>query len=383
MSSLWNLGFRPFFLFGVAWSILQIVVWAAFQAGWISAVPLSDPLVWHAHEMIFGYVLAIVAGFILTASQNWTGIPGVHGTSLKALVLIWGLARASSIFWGSAPLLFALVDLSFLPILAWALKPYLWQKSQSHNKVFFLLFLGLFLLNLLVHLSVLGWYSFPARSALHGSIYLAILMIAVIAGRVIPFFAGVVIPGIKPVRKVWVEILSFASLTAFSFSAVFWEFSKLTAGLAVLAALAHTIRWILWRPWSSVRLPVLLVLYVAYLWIPVGLMLGGLAALGLVPPSIATHAFTVGCIGTMIYGMITRVALGHSGRPIRVSPFIVFGYALITTAALARVLGPWIFPQHSLMAFEVSGSLWVLAHVIFLFIYAPILCSPRADGKAG
>jgi uncharacterized protein involved in response to NO len=276
-----------------------------------------------------------------------------------------------------------LIDLSFLPILAWALKPYLWQRSQSHNKVFFLLFLGLFLLNLLVHLSVLGWYSLPARSALHGSIYLAILMIAVIAGRVIPFCAGVVSPGIKPVKKKWVEIFSFASLAAFSFSAVFWEFSKLTAALAALTALAHTIRWILWRPWSSVRLPVLFVLYVAYLWIPVGLILGGLAALGLVPPSIATHAFTVGCIGTMIYGMITRVALGHSGRPMRVDQFIVFGYALISIAALVRVLGPWIFPQQSLMAFEISGSLWFLSHVIFLTIYSPILCSPRADGKPG
>lgn len=383
MSSLWNLGFRPFFLFGALWSVLQISVWAVFQAGWISSVPFSDPLIWHAHEMIFGYVLAIVAGFILTASQNWTGIPGVRGTHLKILVLIWGLGRFLSMFWKDAPLLFAFVDLLFLPALALALKPYLWQKSQSHNKVFFLLFLGLFLLNLLVHLSVFAWPFLPARSALHGSIFLTILIISVIAGRVIPFFAGVVIPGIKPIKKLWVEILSFASLTAFSFSAVFWEFSRLTAVLAILAALAHLVRWLLWRPWWSVRPSVLFVLYVGYLWIPIGLIFAGLAALGLAPPSIATHAFTVGCIGTMIYGMITRVALGHSGRPMRVSPFIALGYALISIAALARVLGPWIFPQQALVAFEVSGCLWVLAHAIFLIIYSPILCSPRVDGKPG
>lgn len=383
MSALWNLGFRPFFLFGAIWSVLQISVWAAFQAGWVSAVPLSVPLVWHAHEMIFGYVLAIVAGFILTASQNWTGIPGVQGTSLKVLVLIWMLGRALSIFWNDAPFLYALVDLVFLPALAWALRPYLWQKSQGHNKVFFLLFFGLFLLNLSVHLNILGWWSFPARSALHGSIYLTILMITVIAGRVIPFFAGVVIPDFKPARESWLEILSFSSLTAFSFSAVFWEFSKLTAALAALAALAHLVRWMLWRPWRSIRIPILFVLYVGYFWIPVGLMLRGLGTLGLVPPSIATHALTVGCIGTMIYGMITRVALGHSGRPIRPNHFIVLGYALLSIAAFARVLGPWIFPQQTLKAFEISGGLWVLAHVIFLIIYSPILCSQRADGKAG
>ncbi len=383
MSALWNLGFRPFFLFGVVWSILQIAVWAVFQTGLISVVPLSEPLVWHAHEMIFGYVVAIIAGFILTASQNWTGIPGVQGTHLKILVLLWSLGRLLSVFWNEAPLLFAVFDLMFLPALAWALKPYLWQKGQSHNKIFFLIFLGLFLLNLLVHLNVLGWYSLPARSALHGSIYLTILIIAVIAGRVIPFFAGVVIPGIKPVQKIWVEIFSFASLTAFSFSSVFWEYSKSTAALAALAALAHLIRWALWRPWETVRIPILFVLYVGYFWIPVGLTLGGLAAMGFLPPSIAIHALTVGCIGTMIYGMITRVSLGHAGRPIRPNHFIVLGYALISIAALARVWGPWILPQQSLLAFELSGGLWVLAHLIFLIVYAPILCRPRIDGKAG
>lgn len=381
--ALWNLGFRPFFLFGAAWSALQIVAWAAFLAGWIGSVPFPDPLVWHAHEMIFGYGVAIIAGFVLTASQNWTGIPGVRGGPLMALTALWGAARVLSVFWGDAPIAFAIVDLSFLPALAWLLKPYLWQPSQAHNKVFFLLFLCLFLLNLLVHLDGLGFRLVAARTALLGAVHFVVIMVAFVGGRVLPFFTGVVVPGFKPTSHRWVEVGSHACLVAYTLAATIAEFSPATAALAYLAACFQAARWLLWRPWRSARIPVLFILYVAYFWIPLGLLLRGLAAHGLLTASVATHAFAAGAIGTMIYGMVTRVALGHTGRGIRPVRAIVAGYALISLAAAARVLGPVIFPAHPVEVYETAACAWVAAHVVFLVAYAPILSGPRADGKPG
>jgi uncharacterized protein involved in response to NO len=382
-SDLWNLGFRPFFLFGVGWSALQIVVWAAFQAGWVHSVPYLDPLVWHAHEMIFGYGVAIIAGFLLTASQNWTGIPGVRGVPLLTLTALWGTARVLSVFWSEAPIAFALVDLAFLPALAWALKPYLWRKSQNHNKVFFLLFFFLFLLNLLVHLDGQGFRLLPARSALLGAIHCTVILVAFIAGRVLPFFSRVVLPDVKPSTNRWIEVGGYVSLVAFTVTATGWEFSPATAAFALAAAILQAIRLLLWKPWRLIGIPVLFILYVAYFWIPLGLLFRAMAAQGVLPASVATHAFSVGCIGTMIYGMITRVSLGHTGRPIKPAKVIVLGYILISLSAVARVFGPLFFREQPVAVYEISGWIWVAAHLIFLAIYGPILCRPRADGKAG
>lgn len=381
--ALWNLGFRPFFLFGAAWSALQIGIWAAFQSGWIGSVPYLDPVIWHSHEMLFGYSVAIIAGFVLTASQNWTGIPGVRGAPLIALTTLWIAARVLSVFWARVPLIFALVDLAFLPALAWLLKPYLWQKSQAHNKVFFLLFLCLFLLNASVHIDGLGWRVIPARAAMLAAVHFVIIVVAFVAGRVLPFFASVAIPGPKPTAHRGIEVGGYVTLVAFTLAAVLAEFSLITAILAYAAALFHAARWLLWRPWRTVKVPVLFILYVAYFWLPLGLLFRGFATQGIVPASVATHAFTAGCIGTMIYGMITRVALGHTGRPIKPAKMIVAGYALISLAAAIRVFGPMAVSALSLAIYESSGWVWVLAHLIFLAVYAPILCSPRADGKPG
>jgi uncharacterized protein involved in response to NO len=379
--SLLDLGFRPFFLFGAAWTVLQIAVWSAYQAGGLDWLPLSAPTIWHAHEMIFGYTIAIIAGFLLTASQNWTGIPGVKGGRLLGLVAIWGLARLFSFFWESNLLLFALVDLSFLPLFALALVPYLWQKRQRNNWVFFPVLGAYFLLNLFIHLNLLGVSSFPARSCLYGAVYLTIAVIGLIGGRVLPFFTRAVLPDAGACSLPWLEKACAGALIAFSIVGTFWEFSREEAFFALLAATLHGARWILWRPWRAWSVPVLFVLHAGYFWLPLGLFLKGLSTLGYLPPSAALHALTAGCIGTMIYGMITRVALGHSGRPIRPKPVVVGGYFLIWAAALVRVAGPLLLPALAVGSFVASGALWMLAHLIFLAVYAPFLLQPRADGR--
>lgn len=379
---LWNLGFRPFFLFGILWAVIQIGFWISFQRGWLAAVPLPNALVWHGHEMVFGYVLAIIAGFILTASQNWTGIPGIKGGRLSALVLVWGAARVLSFFWAEVPLLFAVVDLAFVPLLALFLLPYLWRPSQKQNRVFFVLFSGFFLSNLIIHLSVFEINLVPVLRAIHFAIYLSVLMIALIGGRVIPFFAGVVLPNVKVKALLWLEWSSAVSLALFSLATLF-ESSSLTVFVSIPAFALQFFRWWRWRPWSAYRIPVLFVLYLSYIWIPIGILLTAFSSLGYLAPSLAIHAFTIGCIGLMVFGMISRVALGHTGREIRPPLIIVFGYLCLFIAAVVRVFFPWMYPEYFLLAIEISGCLWILAHLFFLYIYSPILLSRRADGREG
>lgn len=384
MKSLWNLGFRPFFLFGSLWASLHILVWVAFQSGKFPFISISDPVTWHAHEMIFGFATAIVAGFLLTASQNWAGMRGVHGRKLKLLVGVWILARLLSAVSRNYYALYAFLDLSFYPLLAWFLKPYLWQKSQRRNQVFFVLFFVLFIANLIIHINHFQSTSLPSsRSILLFSIYAIIMMIAIIGGRVIPFFTSNAIPAVKPFCNPWIEWTSFGSIVAVAISITFFEFSRLSAILAFLAAAVHSIRWLLWKPWKSIHLPILFILYVGYVWIPIGFLMRGMASLTFIPPSLSTHAFTAGAIGTMIYAMITRVSLGHMGLPIRADTPLLFGYLLMITAAALRTFGPWISPEQTLTIIELSGYLWSLAFLIYVIVYGPILLGSRSDGKEG
>ena len=360
----------------------MVAVWAMFFGGWLHAIPYGDPVVWHAHEMIFGFAVAIMAGFLLTASQNWSGLPGISGARLIGLVALWASARLISIVWNLHPMLFALVDLSFLPMLAYSLKPYLWLKTQKRNRVFFLLFLILFLSNLLIHLDALGIRLLSARSVLFSSIHIFTIMIALIGGRVIPFFAANAI-GFKPKQYPWLEKSTFISLVIFLLAVTFWEFSSYTATISLIAALIQFVRWLQWRPWKAIRVPILLILYVGYVWIPIGLFLRAFASFGWVLPSCSTHAFTVGAIGIMTYGMMTRVSLGHTGRKIYASLPVVCGYVLLCLASITRVFGPIVFPAHYLRTIEISGWLWFFAFAIYVVTYGPMLCKPRTDGKPG
>ncbi|MCO5141599.1 MAG: NnrS family protein [Oligoflexia bacterium] len=383
MKNLFNLGFRPFFLLGAIWACLQIFVWLLIYAQWIHFVPLSDLIAWHAHEMIFGFATAIIAGFILTASQNWSGLPGLKGAPLKILVFIWLLARVLAFFWIQLPFVFAFIDLTFYPLLCFYLLPFLWNKKQSKNKFFFLLFGILFLFNFLFHLNIIYSYSFPAKSVLLGALYLIIIIISLISGRVLPFFSNVVLPEKKIENNLWLDLASILGLSTFAVSALAFEFSMVTAGLAFTVAAIHFLRWFFWCPLRTIKIPILFILYFAYAWIPGALFLKGLAALGLIPASIATHAFTVGAVGIMIYGMITRVTLGHTGRKIQASNFTILGYVLISLAALIRVFLPLLLPNKYVSIVIVSGVLWFLAFGIFLFVYGPFLWSQRVDGKMG
>lgn len=299
------------------------------------------------------------------------------------IVALWSSARLLSIVWSQHPWIFAITDLAFFPTLALILKPFLWQESQKRNHVFFLLFFILFGSNLIIHLNALGFTRIPVRPALFASVFTVISMISLIGGRVIPFFTSNAITESKPEQNIWIEKIHMISLGMTGLLVIFWEFSMVTALIAFATAIIQSIRYFLWRPWKSVRIPILFILYLGYIWIPIGLFLRAFASMGWISTSVSSHAFTAGAIGIIIYGMITRVALGHSGRKIHASKTVILGYMFIFLSALVRVFGPLISPTDNLFFVKISGWLWFLAFGIYVIVYTPILCRPRPDGKLG
>lgn len=383
--SIWNLAFRPFFLFGSVYSAIAMVIWLSFLSG-RSAFGEMDPFIWHSHEMIYGFVTAIIAGFILTVVQNWTGIPGLKGSRLKFLFALWLMGRILMWIPGSPALLTAAVDLSFFPVLTFFLIPYFRSPELGTERFFYLFFLLFFAGNLLVHLETVGLDPFHfSEGTAHVGIRIgldsALLVTLFMSGRVIPFFTESSIARAQPRTYVWTERLAPATAAAFVFGDFFFRGTVVLASIAFITALVHAIRLAGWQVRRIRRVPLIWVLHLAYLWIVIGLGLSGLAALGKLPVSLSTHAFTVGGLGLMIYGMISRVSLGHTGRRLHPTAWTVGGYALLAIAAVVRVFTP-LFPTVNVQwVWLGAGICWTIAFFIFIVQYSPILTQPRADGR--
>lgn len=366
-------GFRPFFLSASLAAVLLMLLWLAILAGVGEARPGLSPILWHAHEMLFGFGGAVVAGFLLTAVPNWTGVPTPKGVPLGALVALWLLGRLGS--WGGAGAGIAL-DLLFLPVLACTLAGPLWQAGQARNLVF------LPVLGALWAADVAFWSGYGV-SALTLALYGLLLLIALVGGRVIPFFTERAL-GNQPQRHLVLEGLALAGLplcagveSAPGISP-YWKLTVLS-----LVAAGHLVRLALWGSPRLVRVPLLWVLYLAYVFLPLGLVLRGLAWIGIGSLSAATHALTVGCLALMCLGMMARVSLGHTGRELKPARAIVLAFGLLGLAALCRSLVPFCAPQLYVHALWCSGVLWCLAFCLFAVVYCPVLTGPRLDGKPG
>lgn len=377
LSPLWSIGFRPFFMAAGLSSASFLLLWLLIFTGRLS-LPLGIP--WHAHEMLLGFCSAVLAGFILTATQNWSGRRGLHGRPLQIMIGIWLLGRVGMLLpWA---LLSAGLDLLFIPALIYALIPYLGAAGQGRNRIFYLL-LGLqFAGNLLYHLNALGVYS----SGLLG-LYLVCLMylamIALIGGRIIPIFTRNAVPEAQIKNCSRCHAVSIALLVAWMIGFLFAPTSDLTAVLALGAAAAHAMRLRNWDPLSTVHKPILWVLHLGYAWLVIGLFLEGARLWWQIPASAALHALTAGCIGVTMYAMLTRVSLGHTGRSLQASRLTVAGYFLINLAVILRVFIPWLWPALSLHSNGIAALCWVLAFAFYFGEYLPILVQARPDGKAG
>lgn len=381
--------FRPFFLLTGIYSVVVVFAWIGFLfAGW--SLPLGwSPLHWHSHEMIYGIVPAAAAGFALTAVTNWTNSPPLQGRALLLLALLWLAGRTA--FWLTAwlPLwLIAVIDVAFLPVLALYLGLILVRHRKFHNLLLVGILAALALGNFLMHLGFIqGTTSLIKAGQLLG-LNLTMLMMVVIAGRITPLFTSNWLKNnggnsdkvIRSEKMDRFAILSVAILVG----ADMLPLPPIVIGvIAVIAGLINGARLLQWAGWHAAREPLLWILHLAYLWIVITLLLKGASFFTpSVPDTLWQHALGVGAIASLVLGVMTRVALGHTGRPFKLPPFAVTIYVAILGSALLRVLAAaHVIDYRTGVVLAALG--WIIAFTLFVAIYWPILSSPREDGRPG
>lgn len=389
-TALWQLSFRPFFLFGGMFSAISIALWLAFLFAGLPYRGYLPPVIWHAHEMIYGYATAIIAGFVLTAVQNWTGQRGVQGLKLQILFALWVLSRILLTTLPQASVVAAVIDLAFYPLLASYLIPYLRDPELKIERIFLAYFALFFAGNLLIHLESLGMIVGYSRKAVLLGLNTMIVVIIFMGGRVIPFFTESSIARAQPRTFPVVEILSHISAWLFLFTQFFMENSLACALAAFFAAAVNLVRLGGWYVRRIRRIPLIWVLHLGYFSIVLGFALSGFASLGLIESPSAVHALTVGALGMITYGMITRVSLGHTGRRLIPPASVVVGYVLLAVATLVRVFGPVFAPFFEsvlgtnlrVFSISLSGLFWIVAFLLFLQAYGPMFLAPRIDEHA-
>ncbi|WP_429111222.1 NnrS family protein [Aeromonas rivipollensis] len=382
---LFRLGFRPFFLLGALFSCLAMLGWLGQLNNWFALPGIGNPIWWHAHEMLFGFGAAIVAGFLLTAVQNWTAHPGVRSWPLALIVGMWVLPRCLLPWFGEENLILMALDLAWLPLCAWFLAKPVIMTRQWRNLFFVPLLLIMTLLNGASWLWRDDWSA--VEHLLITTVLLFTTLIAVMGGRVIPFFTARGTGQEKAPPSPWLERGALASLWLILLLWLLpdsWTHSLYMVPLYIVAAGLHLGRQMRWRPGTTLAQPLLWSLHLAYLFIPLGLLALAAQAAGLpLSLSLASHLLSAGCMGTMILGMIARVSLGHSGRALHVGPRITLAFALVILSAFMRVLLPLYWPSLTLTGWNLSGWSWIAAYGLFVWVYTPILTRPRADGRPG
>ena len=376
-----RLGFRPFYLGAAAYAMLAVPLWIAILLGQVSVKLTVSPLLWHAHEMLFGFAVAVIVGFLLTAGKAWTGLATPRGVVLGALAGLWLAARLAAVFAPYA--VYAVLDLLLLPLVAAILISVLLRAGNRRNLPLGALLLLLTLANAAFHGAVIGVVDIAPVRALHAGLALVVMIECVIAGRVIPAFTMSALPGVKLQAP---PALEKATLATTALGLVLWVLAPpngFTAAVLGLAALLHALRLWRWQPWRTRARPILWVLHAAYAWLPVGLLLLALAQTDVVGVSAAVHALAVGATGGLIIGMVTRTARGHTGRPLQASRLEVAAYLLVAGAAVLRVLMPLLAPAHLAVWLAAAATAWAAAFALYLFVFAPWLLAPRIDGKDG
>lgn len=374
------LGFRPFYLLAGAFGALSIGLWAVQLSGHLSAAQLLGGSHWHAHEMLFGYTLAVLTGFLFTAVRNWTQQPTPSGAPLALLAAVWLGGRVLALSpWREWAML---TDTLFVLAVAASIGRPLIAAGNYRNFFFVFLILALGAANLAFYSALLGSAPFSPAEALGVGLDLVLFIIAIVAGRVVPMFTNNAVAGAGARRLRAVELAAMATLLVLLVADLYGQ-TLLAAMAAAAGALAHGTRLVLWAPLRTRRNPLLWILHASYGWIVVHLALRGATTFDWITPGLATHALTIGVIGGMTLGMMTRTALGHTGRPLAAGRAETACYALIQLAAAARVLLPIAWPSVYLTAALISGVLWTLAFAVFTAAYWPVLTRPRADGRPG
>jgi uncharacterized protein involved in response to NO len=377
--ALLSYGFRPFFLFGSLWAGLEVLAWLPIFYGELSVETAFSPRDWHVHELLFGYVPAIVAGFLLTAIPNWTGRLPLQGPPLAGLVAFWLAGRfavtlSGSIGWLAA----ALLDSTFLAAMVAAVTREIVAGKNWRNLKMAGLLGALALANVAFHLE--AHFAGAALYTTRFGIAVTLMLIMVVGGRIIPSFTRNWLarrgPGRLPAPSDRHDenciLLSACSLAL-------WVAvpDELPTGIMLIAAAAFNVaRLCRWAGDRTIADRLVLVLHVGYLFVPVGFLLGGLAAFGIVAPSAGIHAWTVGAIGIMTLAVMSRASLGHTGRALVASPGLQAVYALATLAAVSRVCAA-AHPAWGDVLLPLSALAWTGAFLGYAALYAPLLCLPK------
>lgn len=373
-------GFRPFFLLAGAFATLVAPVWMLVWTGQLVPRGPLQGMVWHAHEMIYGFTLAVIAGFLLTAVSNWTRRETVVGAPLLLLAATWLAARLALLWvpgwWGPA------LNLLFIPGVALALGRPLVSARSRRNYAFLVLLAALWLTNVAIYADVAGWLPGAAIVASRSAVHLVTVIILAVTGRVVPMFTRNT-TGVASIRRApAADALAIGATAAL---AVFegLGFPVAVGVLSAVAGVAAFARMAWWGTLHTLRHPLLWVLHLGHAAVAAGLLLGAVRLVAFVPFSVPIHAVTVGGIGLLTIGMMARVSLGHGGRPLRIGPSVVLAFVAVAVAALARVIVPWLLPAHTLDGLWLAAMLWSVGFGIFTVVYWPVLWLPRADGKPG
>lgn len=387
--ALLRLGFRPFFLFGSLFSIIALSLWGLTLNNIVSLEFYGGANWWHMHEMVFGFVCAIIVGFLLTAVQTWTGQRGLHGNSLLALILVWLTGRIALLFPDIlGPLITAIIDISFLPLAAYFLAKPILKVKQTRNLFFVPLLLLFTLANIEMHLASQQFANMQLLPAAHASMMLVAMLMSVMAGRVVPMFTANGTGTAKVTSIAWLEKVTNGSIAlivlAFLIHPIVTVNNTIFFSLFLIAAVSQMCRWLRWKPWITLPVPLLWSLHTAIMFVWLGLFALAFSFIdNSLPANHFWHLLTIGGMGGIILAMISRVSLGHTGNVLKAPKLMPLAFLLISFSAILRAIGPWLVPADYLLFVNVSIVVWVLAYGLFVVYYAPKLMQARRDGRPG
>lgn len=384
-----GLAFRPFFWLGSLFAVIAFVVWAFFWQGQPLFQPEGGMIWWHQHEMLFGFVAAIIVGFLLTAVQTWTGLPSLSGPKLWLLVGLWLAARVLLAYpSGLSAYVLMVIDLLFLLSSMAVMASLVIRAKKWRNLVFVPVLLWLSLANLAMHWGKITTNAHLVSQSAQLTVWLIIALITVIAGRVIPFFTSRALTiSLKPVpaslEKALIAstatLLVLQSARTLDVTVPAWLFIVPLVLISVLSL--NRLRY--WQPQRTAGHPLLWGLHISYGFIILGAVLWIGSELTLLSTDLALHTLTIGAILAIILAMIARVSLGHTGRPLQAKSGLSFALACIFLAALIRGLFLLFWSQHALLAYQTSLLLCIIAFSWFMLHYTIPLWTARPDHKPG
>jgi uncharacterized protein involved in response to NO len=384
VAPLWRLAFRAGFLLAASFAVLSMVRWLYWMlapASWDYSIA---PNWWHAHEMVFGFAMPVVAGFLLTAVATWTGTSGTTGWRLQLLFGLWLLARALLWLAPGQPVLAWLAEMLFILFFTFELTKRVWGRRQWRNMLFPPVLLTL------AALSSASYWSADnpiVTTRLHyGAIWMITVLVVIIGGRVMPMFTGNRLGFKIPPLPAWFDYLAIGTAVLIGLVTALLPWDKAGAWLPLLCLAGgaiHLFRLAWWRGWKTLGVPLLWSMHLSYLCIPLAMLGLALAGADPVASKNVIHLLAVGTIGGMILSMMSRVSMGHTGRPLDVPTYLAWAFALLMLAAVIRAFLPILAVNLTPWAWRISAVLWIVAFACFLLRYLPILTRARVDGKSG